>query len=137
MAAIRWSSLVPSLLLILLLGAGCAKPPRLKDVTGDPTPVAAGKRIVIMATIEGTAETVASIVGVARDYPSYEIVLNDEGSNGDVEAGDGIWSLATDIPWEAPADTYLIDFTAMDKEGNQLPVVGTEEGRYVFELIVK
>ena len=85
------------------------------DIQYTPNPMVAGKKV--KATCKVTSgEEIQS--GKIYD-PDYRVLeAYDDGTHGDDVAGDGVYTLETDVPYDAPPGTYYVTIAATDKKGN-------------------
>lgn len=67
-------------------------------------------------------DVVDRIVGVIEQDPRLEFKPRDDGEGPDEKAGDGIWSLQVDVPFNAPAGQYDLKFTAYNSKGEVIRV---------------
>ncbi|MHC4132322.1 MAG: choice-of-anchor X domain-containing protein [Planctomycetota bacterium] len=116
------------ILLMLVLISGCASQ-RLEmiDAKIDPPKASPGDESVISVKVIDTKGVVAAVTVTVREYPEVVMDLKDNGQQGDTVAGDGVWSIAFDIPYEAPEGEYNWDFEAFDADGNPVKIT-TKEG---------
>jgi hypothetical protein len=109
------------LFILLLILVGCsAQKLAISEIKFYPEKVSKGEKVLLTVNIEDSEEMISSILAVVRRNKSYRLELNDNGEDGDKEAGDGIWSTETRVPRNAPARTYKMDFYALDTEGNKV-----------------
>ena len=87
----------------------------ITDVKYTPDPIVSGGKV--KATCKVTAdEGVQSVKIYDPDYRVLEAY--DDGTHGDEVAGDGIYTLVEDIPYDAPPGTYDVIVIATDKKGD-------------------
>lgn len=85
------------------------------DVKYTPNPLVAGGKV--KATCKVTAdEGVKSVKIYDPDYNA--LIAYDDGTHEDEVAGDGIYTLVEDIPYDAPSGTYYVTVVATDKKDN-------------------
>jgi hypothetical protein len=99
----------------------------MMDAGSEPAKFSPGDETIVSVRIIDTQGVVAEVTATVREYRSISLDLNDSGEEGDKVAGDGIWSLAFEIPSEASAAEYNWDFEAFDAKGDPVKVT-TEEG---------
>lgn len=130
-----------SILILLVLFAGCAGQLAIKQILTEPKEVTPGDNAKIFVMLKGAKDKAVKIVAVVREAPDMSFALNNEGKNGDEKAGDHIWTTEVVVPWQANAGIYHLDFSVYDKEGNELISKGMEQsstGRSgSIEVIVK
>ena len=116
------------ILMVLVLIIGCAGQRLLMmDAATDPVKVSPGDVATVRVKVVDTKGVVASVTATVREAPEIVLDLNDNGEEGDKVAGDGIWSMDIDIPWDAPAGMYNWDFEAFDAD--RVPVYIKVEGK--------
>ena len=109
------------LILAFLLLSGCSSHKlSLSDVEFFPDKVSKGEKILLTVKVEDSEDMISSILAVVRRDKSYRLELNDNGEDGDKEADDGVWSVESRVPRNAPARTYKMDFYALDADGNKI-----------------
>jgi hypothetical protein len=71
----------------------------------------------VKATCKVTAD--GAVESVKIYDPEYRVLqAYDDGTHGDDVAGDGVYTLVTDVPYDAPAGMYDISVVVTDKKGN-------------------
>lgn len=87
----------------------------INDIKYSPDPLTAGGKV--KATCKVTAdEGIKSVKIYDPDYRA--LVAYDDGTHGDDVAGDGIYTLTEDVPYDAPSGTYYVTVVATDKKDN-------------------
>jgi len=73
---------------------------------------------------------VGQVEGVVKSDPRTALQLRDDGEGPDEQANDNVWSLQVDVPFQAPAGEFVLEFTAYRSDG--LPVeVRNDQGEVV------
>ena len=80
----------------------------------------AGEIGMVAVNVTDTEGKIARIEVVPRGYPDYIFEINDKGLEGDKVAGDDIWSIEINVPFDAPYGKYYLDCTAYDSEGKPI-----------------
>jgi hypothetical protein len=109
----------------LLILSGCrtiSAVPSFRDVAINPAPLHPGLVALITVRVEDKNNIVSRVEGRLRDTPEVVFRLRDDGLEGDERANDGIWSTTVDVPFEAPAGQYTIEFTAYRSDGQAVTV---------------
>ncbi|MHC4281339.1 MAG: choice-of-anchor X domain-containing protein [Planctomycetota bacterium] len=114
------------ILILIVIFSGCAGQ-RLEmiDAKINPEETSEGDEIIISVKVIDTKDIVAAVTATVREYTSISLDLNDSGQNGDEVAGDGIWSIAFEVPYGA-AGEYNWDFEAFDANGDPVKVAAKE-----------
>jgi hypothetical protein len=99
----------------------------MMDAGSEPAKFSPGDETIVSVRIIDTQGVVAEVTATVREYPSISLDLNDSGEEGDKVTGDGVWSIAFEVPSEASAAEYNWDFEAFDANGDPVKVT-TEEG---------
>ncbi len=124
----KWAILCGVAVVVLALGAGCARQRlAMMDARSDPAKLSPGDEGLVCVLVLDTQAVVAAVTASVREYPTMVVDLNDNGEEGDKVAGDGVWSFAIEVPEAASAGVYNWDFAAYDANGNPVKVT-TEEG---------
>jgi len=122
-----------TVLVVVGLLAGCntlGRQPKLRDASMAPALVKPGDTGLITVKLNDKRDVVARIEGVVRGYERRKLELYDDGANEDKKAGDGVWTLQVDVPYEAPAGQFLVELTAYNDKGEPV-LVKNEKGNVV------
>jgi hypothetical protein len=87
-----------------------------------PAQLFPGDTALITVEVQDKNAIIHSIMGVVKEDPSLQLKLRDDGQEGDVAAGDGIWSLAVTVPPATPDGAVSLTFTAYRGDGVPVPV---------------
>ncbi len=96
--------------------------PKIVDAAISPLALHPGDTALVTIDVRDKNEIVAGIVGVIDEEPSRKLKLHDDGEEGDVKADDGTWSLAVQVPLQAPPGTFNLTFTAYRSDGVAVPI---------------
>ena len=113
------------ILMELVVSAGCAQQQQqlsMTDARSDPAEFSGGDETIVSVRVIDTQGVVVEVTATVREAPDIILILNDSGDEGDKVAGDGVWSLAFDVPGGAPAGEYNWDFEAFDDNGDSVKV---------------
>ena len=110
------------ILMVLVVITGCSQQLEMIDAMSDPAELSPGDQSIIRVKVIDTQGVVAAVRATVREYTDISLVLNDSGEEGDKVAGDGVWSIAFEIPGEASAGEYNWDFEAFDANGDPVKV---------------
>ena len=107
--------------------AGCNSLGGVPEFTSSsiaPQPLHSGDTALITIGVKDKNEIIRSIVGeiVIDGDTIIELPLNDSGEEGDVKAGDDIWSLGVAVPVNAPTGDFNVTFTAYRSDGIAVPI---------------
>ncbi|HOE66336.1 MAG TPA: hypothetical protein PLO62_07400 [Candidatus Hydrogenedentes bacterium] len=98
-------------------------PPRIEPVAVRP-----GESLKISTRIADPDRQVDTVGVTIPQLDGQTFDLYDNGSNGDAQAGDGIWSYAFTLPPTAAPGQYALNIVAYDKNGTPL-LVKAADGR--------
>ncbi|MBW7863444.1 MAG: hypothetical protein GX580_02605 [Candidatus Hydrogenedens sp.] len=105
--------------------AGCntlTGQPQLRRAEIVPAELKPGGSAVITVDIRDRQGVVARVEGVVVEDPRITFRLMDDGNEPDAKAGDGVWSMAVDVPFQAPPGAYILEMTAYSSDGMPLTV---------------
>ncbi|MBM3289503.1 MAG: hypothetical protein FJY92_05060 [Candidatus Hydrogenedentes bacterium] len=97
--------------------------PAIESVTVEPAAAKVGDSVLITAKVADPARAVDT---VAASVGSVKVDLFDNGTQGDVTAGDGIWSRKTALPATLAAGETAIAINAYDANGETVKVPGAD-----------
>ncbi len=116
------------ILIVLVVSTGCAQQLAMMDARSDPAELSGGDETNIGVRVIDTQGVVAAVTATVREYRAIILDLNDSGEEGDKVAGDGVWSFAFGVPYEASPGEYNWDFEAFDANGDPVKVTTKEGG---------
>ncbi len=117
------------ILMVLVVITGCAgQRLAMVDAMSDPAELSPGDDSILSVRVIDPQDVVAEVTATVREYTAISLPLNDSGEEGDEVAGDGVWSLAFEVPYEASAGEYNWDFEAFDADGDPVKVTTKEGG---------
>ncbi len=116
------------ILIVFVVITGCAQQRlAMMDARSDPAKLSPGDESLICVRVIDTQDVVAAVTATVREYRAIILDLNDSGEQGDKVAGDGVWSFAFDVPYEAFGQ-YNWDFEAFDDNGDPVKVATADGG---------
>jgi hypothetical protein len=121
---ITWAALAACLAVM----AGCntlSGQPEISKAEITPPELKPGDSAVITVNLKDRNNVVRRVEGVVVEDPRITFKLNDAGAEPDAKAGDGVWSMAVDVPFQAPPGQYLLEVTALDADGRPVSVRDT------------
>lgn len=112
---------------IVVLGmlTGCntlARQPKLVDAQIAPVALKPGDTAVVSVRVVDKHQIVHRIEGVVKEDPSIKFKLHDDGVAPDEKAGDHLWSLQVDVPFQAQAGNFELDLTGYRADDTPVPV---------------
>ncbi len=119
------------LMMPLILMAGCntmGRQPQFRAAAIAPAVLKPGESAVITVQVKDRHNIVRKVEGVVQEDPNIKLKLHDDGQPPDAKAGDGVWSLKVDVPFQAPSGKFLLELTAYRADGTPVPV-HTKEGK--------
>ncbi len=116
------TAVVALVALFTLASLATAAQPKLVEAKIAPEKAAVGDKVSITVEFSGKAKDLKQVYLTVREYP-YDgptIVLKP------VEGKKNVWSAEETVPYDAPAETFNLDITAVDKEGKEIVTKGFE-----------
>lgn len=118
--------------IVVLLAAlgGCntmGRQPQFQQAVITPDQLKPGDTATIQVEVKDRHDIVQQVEGVVQEDPTIRLKLHDDGQEPDMKAGDDVWVLEVDVPYQAPAGDFLLHLTAYRADGTAVPVK-TKEG---------
>ncbi len=113
------------LVFVLMAVSGCntlSRQPQITSATINPQTLHPGQSAVITLAVKDRHRIIERIEGVVLEDPRATFKLRDDGEAPDEKAGDNVWSMQVDVPFQAPPGEFRLEFTAYDKEGTAITV---------------
>ena len=120
-------------LIALVALAGCnttGRQPIFQSAVINPNQLKPGDSAVISVEVKDRHNIVRKVEGVVEEDPSIKLKLRDDGQQPDAKAGDNVWTLQVDVPFQAPPGGFMLDLTAYRSDGTPVPV-RSKEGKTV------
>jgi hypothetical protein len=116
-----------ALIIVLVFAAGCAtmgkRQPELARAAIAPAQLKPGDTAIVTVQVEQDGHhLVHRIEGVVKDSPAIKFKLRDDGVDPDQKAGDGLWTLQVDVPFQAAPGDFVLELTAYRADGAALAV---------------
>lgn len=106
--------------------------PEITRAVINPEVLGPGSSAVITLAVKDRHSLIERIEGVVLEDPRITFRLRDDGETPDEKAGDRIYSMQVDVPFQAPPGEFQLEFTAYGPDG--MPIsVRDSEGR-IFPL---
>ncbi len=118
---VTWAALAACLAVM----AGCntlSGQPEIRKAAITPSELKPGDSAVITVDLRDRNKVVRRVEGVVVEDPRITFKLNDAGAAPDEKADDGVWSMAVDVPFQAPPGEYVLEITALDTAGKPVSV---------------
>ena len=112
-------------LLMAVTVTGCntlAKQPQITRASIEPSLLSPGESAVITLTVKDRHKIVHRIEGIVLEDPRLTFRLCDDGQTPDEKAGDNVWSMRVDVPFQAPPGEFRLEFTAFDDHGAPISI---------------
>lgn len=112
---------------------GCSSIPRqpvIQIAIIEPSELRPGDSATITVKLEDKFSIVSRVEGVVKEDPTIKFELKDDGEPPDAKAGDGIWTIRVDVPFNAPPGDFEFDVKTYDESGDGVLVLD-EEGNTV------
>ncbi len=92
-----------------------------------PSDLKPGTTAVITVEVNDRFGIVDRVDGIVKEDPRLTFALRDDGvTPGDAKAGDGVWSLQVEVPFQAAPGEYELELTAYNSSGEVLLVRNAE-----------
>ena len=114
---------------LAIAAAGCntmAGTPEFQQAAIAPPQLTPGDTAVITLEVKDRHRVIERIEGVVKEDPRITFRMRDDGVAPDEKAGDNIWSLQVDVPFQAPPGEFVLEFTAYTADGVPVPVRDTQ-----------
>ena len=92
-----------------------------------PADLEPGDTAVITVRVEDKFGVVRRVEGVVKEDRTVKFNFLDNGVSPDADAGDEIWTVQVDVPFNAPPGTFEFEVTGYDGE-DEVVVVEDEHG---------
>ncbi len=105
--------------------SGCATmtgQPSMGTASILPDDLKPGDTAVITVKIEDKFHVVSRVEGVVKEDRTITFRFEDNGVPPDDKAGDGIWTIQVDVPFNAPPGDFHFEVAGFDASGNLLVV---------------
>lgn len=109
-------------LVVVCIGCATNSQPVMSSAQVEPENLNPGTTAILSVNIKDRYAIVSRIEGYIMEEPDIKLVFNDKGEEGDVKAGDGVWSLAVDVPQEAPPGDFVLELTAYNSKGEEINI---------------
>ncbi len=99
---------------------GCvtsSRQPTMAKAQISPEHLVPGDTAIITVEVKDRFEIVNRIEGVVREDRTLTFKLRDDGVTPDKKAGDGIWTIQVDVPFNAPPGDFEFEIIAYDSDG--------------------
>lgn len=110
----------------VLVCAGCTThldQPRLSGAVMTPNELKPGDAALITVQVHDPYGIVHEVEGRVLEDTTVEFKFNDGGLDADEIAGDGIWTMKVEAPFNAPPGIFTFEISAYDKDGNLMVVL--------------
>ncbi len=119
-----------ALLIVAALIGGCAATggaPLMHEAQIMPSDLKPGDTAVITVRVEDKFGVVRHVEGVVKEDRTVKFDFLDNGVSPDAEAGDQIWTIQVDVPFNAPPGTFEFEVTGYD-QADEVIVIDDDEG---------
>ena len=110
---------------LLGLASACSTLPRETTVVRagiTPSELEPSDTAVMSVQLLDGLNRVRKVHGVIKQDPSLTFKLKDDGISPDAVAGDGIWTLQVDVPFNAPPGDFVLTMSMLDERGEPVLV---------------
>lgn len=96
--------------------------PEFHGVALNPAQLHPGDVAVVTVELKDSNNIVDRVEGVLEETPTVTFKLRDDGQSPDEKANDDLWTLKVDVPFDAPAGSFILKFTAYRSDGEIVTV---------------
>jgi hypothetical protein len=121
----RTAHILGALALVTLSLGGCATmhgQPKMNQAEIMPKDLKPGDTAVITVKVEDKFHVVRRVEGVVKEDRTLTFHFEDNGVAPDDKAGDGIWTIQVDVPFNAPPGDFEFEVSGFDSNGKLLAV---------------
>lgn len=125
----RYHAMLCLFLVAAVAVAGCnhlAGQPRFRSAEVAPPVLAPDSSGIITVKVDDPHGIVARVEGAVRENEDIRLPFRDDGLEEDATAGDGVWSIRVDVPFETPPGEFVLVVTAYRDDGQ--PILVREKG---------
>ncbi len=97
--------------------------PTVVEATIDPATASAGDSVKISVEFTGKKADVKKVFLTVREYPDEAPTFYLKACE---KSDKNVWGSAQRVPWDAPAEKFHLDVTAIDKDGKEIVTKGYE-----------
>jgi len=111
--------------MLAILCAGCATmtgQPSMGSAEIMPKDLKPGDTAVITVKVVDKFRVVSRVEGVVKEDRTLTFHFEDNGVEPDDKAGDGIWTIQVDVPFNAPPGDFVFEVAGYDSAGKLLAV---------------
>lgn len=105
--------------------AGCAtssRQPSMKEARIQPEHLEPGDTAIITVEVADRFNIVQRVEGLVKEDRTITFKLRDDGITPDKKAGDNIWTIQVDVPFNAPPGDFEFEVMAYNSEGEVIVV---------------
>jgi len=116
----NFQSTIIALFSLAILLTGCAttsKQPSLSNAVITPNMLNPGDTAVITVHVEDEFGIVKQVNGIVDEDGTIAFVFKDDGEGADGVAGDGIWTIKTEVPFNAPPGVFNFKVEGLNDSG--------------------
>lgn len=109
--------------------AGCntaSRQPQFQRAIITPDQLKPGDTAKIEVQVKDRYDIVRRVEGIVKEDPTIRLKLHDDGQAPDEKAGDNVWVLQVDVPFQATPGDFLLQLMAYRADGTVVPVKGKE-----------
>lgn len=110
---------------LLGLVSACTTLPREPTVLAahiTPSELGPGDTATMSVELQDPLDQVRKVQGIIKQDPSLTFNFKDDGILPDAIAGDGIWTLQVDVPFNAPPGDFDLTISMLDEQGDPILV---------------
>lgn len=115
---------------LVVLATGCMSVPKRPAIFSAaivPSDLKPGDSAIMTVEVRDKFGLIQRVEGIVKEDPTVVFELHDDGITPDDRAGDGIWSLQVDVPFNAPPGDFEVTVNAYNANGEPI-LITNEEG---------
>ncbi|MCX5769615.1 MAG: hypothetical protein NTZ09_05000 [Candidatus Hydrogenedentes bacterium] len=114
-----------ALMFVLIGVVGCntaSRQPQFQRAAIVPDQLKPGDTAMIQVEVKDRHDIVRRVEGIVKEDPTIRLKLHDDGQPPDEKAGDNVWVLQVDVPFQATPGDFLLQLSAYRADGTVVPV---------------
>lgn len=114
-------------LTFLAVGCNTLRGPSFEEARISPEVLHPGDEgATVLLKVADRNHIIDRIEGIVQEDPRFTFRPRDDGKAPDEKAGDGVWTLQVDVPFNAPSGEFTLEFTAYRGDGLPITVRGDD-----------
>ena len=114
---------------LVVVATGCMSVPKRPAIFSAaivPSDLKPGDSAIMTVEVRDKFGLIQRVEGIVKEDPTVVFELQDDGIAPDERAGDGIWSLQVDVPFNAPPGDFEVTVNAYNAGGEPILITNDE-----------